>query len=226
MKGQKRDTKRTGWAGGALLAGAVILAGMSIYWQMYGEKPMLFKNAQTKSASDLVELSEYIPGLFIDLRYAGSNNVFKRPVYSESRAVLRRGPADKLKKAESQFEEMGYHLKVWDAHRSLQTQRLLWEAMPDERYVVNPDKGISYHCRGAAVDVTLVDNSGQELIMPSDFDDFSAKANRDYSDTPPQAEANARLLENIMKQNGFDSIFNEWWHFADRQAASYPVESE
>jgi len=76
------------------------------------------------------------------------------------------------------------------------------------------------------VDVTLVDNSGQELIMPSDFDDFSAKANRDYSDTPPQAEANARLLENIMKQNGFDSIFNEWWHFADRQAASYPVESE
>lgn len=61
--------------------------------------------------------------------------------------------------------------------------------------------------------------------MPSDFDDFSPCANRDYSDVEPQAEANARLLESVMKQNGFTSIFNEWWHFADSQAALYPVES-
>ncbi|MEQ8175194.1 MAG: M15 family metallopeptidase [Syntrophomonadaceae bacterium] len=186
---------------------------------------MLQKTPGSETASDLVQLSEYIPGLYIELRYAGSNNVFKKPVYSEARAVLRRGTAEKLKQAGSQFEEMGYHLKVWDAYRSLQTQKLLWQAMPDERYVVNPNKSISYHCRGAAVDVTLVDEAGRELIMPSDFDDFSPHANRDYSDVPPQAEVNARLLEKIMKQNGFNSIFNEWWHFADSQAADYPVES-
>lgn len=98
--------------------------------------------------------------------------------------------------------------------------------MPDERYVVNPQKSISYHCRGAAVDVTLVDEAGRELTMPSDFDEFSALANRDYSDTEPQAAENARLLELIMKQNGFNSIFNEWWHFADSQAETYPIGSQ
>lgn len=225
MKGKKRNIRKTGWAVGALIAATVLLVLVSKYWLMPGGKPMLLKNPESEPASDLVQLSEYIPGLYIDLRYAGSNNVFKKPVYSEARAVLRRGTADKLQKAESQFEELGYHLKVWDAHRSLQTQKLLWEAMPDERYVVNPHKSVSYHCRGAAVDVTLVDEAGRELIMPSDFDDFSPCANRDYSDVEPQAEANARLLESVMKQNGFTSIFNEWWHFADSQAALYPVES-
>lgn len=209
---------------GALVATALLLMVVGKYWQIPGGKPMLFKDAESESSFDLVQLSEYIPDLYIDLRYAGSNNVFKKPVYSEDRAFLRRGTAQKLKKAQAQFAEIGYHLKVWDAYRSLETQRLLWEAIPDERYVVNPQKGISYHNRGAAVDVTLVDKDGRDLIMPSDFDDFSPRANRDYSDVLPQAEANARLLEKIMNQNGFNSIFNEWWHFADSQAASYPVE--
>lgn len=208
-----------------MIATYLILVAGTKYWQVPGGKPMLQKTPESESASDLVVLSEYIPGLYIDLRYAGFNNVFKKPVYSDDKALLRRGTADKMKKAENQFEEMGYHLKIWDAYRSLQTQKMLWAAMPDERYVVNPQRSISYHCRGAAVDVTLVDEAGRELTMPSDFDDFSAKANRDYSDIQPQAEANARMLEKVMKQNGFNSIFNEWWHFADSQAVSYPVES-
>ncbi|MEN6388861.1 MAG: M15 family metallopeptidase [Syntrophomonas sp.] len=224
MKGRKPKITRTGWIVG-LIAAVVLITILSVYWQMPRGKPMLLKTPESESVSDLVVLSEYIPGLYVDLRYAGSNNVFKKPVYSEARAVLRRGTADKLKEAQSQFEVMGFHLKVWDAYRSLQTQKLLWQAMPDERYVVNPNKGISYHCRGAAVDVTLVDEAGRELVMPSDFDDFSPRANRDFGDVLPQAQANAVLLEKIMKQNGFNSIFNEWWHFADSEAASYPVES-
>lgn len=193
------------------------------YWQLRGDKPMLQKTPGSESPLDMVLLPEYIPGLVIDLRYAGANNVFQKPVYSEAAATLRRGTADKLKAAESQFEKQGFHLKVWDAYRPLEVQKMLWQAMPDERFVVNPQKSISHHCRGAAVDVTLVDQAGRELIMPSDFDEFSARGNRDYSDIEPQAAENARILEKIMKENGFTSIFNEWWHFVDNQAASYPV---
>ncbi len=175
---------------------------------------------------DMVMLDDYVPGIVVELRYAGSNNVFGEAVYKSSRAQLRRGTADLLKAAELEFEQNGYHLKIWDAYRSTNVQYILWEKMPDVRFVVDPHRSFSYHSRGAAVDVTLVDEQGRELIMPSDFDDFSSRANRDYSDVDRAAAKNASYLEEVMKRNGFKSIYNEWWHFADREAEKYPVAEE
>ena len=43
----------------------------------------------------------------------------------------------------------------------------------------------SRHNRGAAVDLTLVDAQGQELVMPTPFDDFGEKAHRSYQQLPP-----------------------------------------
>jgi D-alanyl-D-alanine dipeptidase len=65
-------------------------------------------------------------------------------------------------------------------------QRKFWSLVPDERYVANPAKG-SRHNRGAAVDLTLVDQNGQELPMPTPFDDFTDKAHRDYAQFPTEA---------------------------------------
>jgi len=95
--------------------------------------------------------------------------------------------------------------------------------MPDSRYVVNPHKGFSYHSKGVTVDLTLVDFTGQELIMPSSFDDFSPLSNRDYSDVSAKQAANAQLLESIMIKHGFESIFSEWWHFTDIDKDQYGV---
>ena len=50
----------------------------------------------------------------------------------------------------------GLGLNVWDAYRPLPVKQILWDMVPDERYVANPKKG-SVHNRGAAVDLTLVD---------------------------------------------------------------------
>ena len=60
--------------------------------------------------------------------------------------------------------------------------------------------------------------------MPSDFDDFSAKAERDYSDVSTKAAENARLLERLMTDNGFVGYQQEWWHFYDSN--DYPVIDE
>ena len=88
--------------------------------------------------------------------------------------------------------------------------------------MANPEKGFSSHSRGNTVDVTLVDRDGNELEMPSEFDDFSAKADRDYSDVEEEAAINALLLEETMIEAGFKPYSSEWWHFSDTD--SYEVE--
>ena len=67
-----------------------------------------------------------------------------------------------------------------------------------------------------------MDKNGQELEMPTGFDDFSSKADRDYSDCTQDAAAHAQLLEILMEKHGFQGYSKEWWHFTDTD--EYPVE--
>lgn len=90
--------------------------------------------------------------------------------------------------------------------------------------MANPEKGFSSHSRGNTVDVTLVTADGQPMEMPTDFDDFTALADRDYSDVGDTAAANARLLESAMTAAGFRPYSAEWWHYSDTQ--SYPVDEQ
>ena len=84
--------------------------------------------------------------------------------------------------------------------------------------MADPNRGYSSHSRGNTVDVTLLTASGEEVEMPTGFDDFSALADRDYSDVSEPAAANARLLETVMTDAGFQPYFGEWWHFSDTDA--------
>lgn len=95
--------------------------------------------------------------------------------------------------------------------------------MPDPRFVINPYQSFSYHSRGVALDLTIVDGNGKEVLMPSGFDEFTSRADRDYSDVSQEAAHNAVFLKDVMTRHGFRSIFYEWWHFIDSQAAFYPV---
>jgi D-alanyl-D-alanine dipeptidase len=171
----------------------------------------------------MVDLKDFIPSLHIEMRYAGENNIVDRPIYGSPNAYLRLGTAKKLKKAQEEFLGCGYSLKVWDAYRPPQAQFELWERFPDARFLVNPHISFSQHSYGIAVDVTLVDKQGKELDMPTDFDDFTSKADRDYQDICPEQTNNALLLEMVMKESGFDSIFYEWWHFIDHDRGFYDV---
>lgn len=102
-------------------------------------------------------------------------------------------------------------------------QRTFWKICPDPNYVADPAKG-SKHNRGSAVDVTLVDKvTGKELVMPSEFDDFTEKAHRDYAKMPPEAGRNCKLLELIMVKHGFIPLPTEWWHFDDNNWQNYDL---
>lgn len=173
---------------------------------------------------DLVRVEDWIPDIYTDLRYATDNNFTGQAIYDFSDAYLRYGTVQKLAAVQETVAESGCSLLIWDAFRPVSAQFRLWEICPDPAYVANPETGFSSHSRGNTVDVTLVTTDGQPVDMPTDFDDFTTLADRDYSDIEAAAAANARLLESAMTAAGFRPYSAEWWHFSDIQ--SYPVDEQ
>ena len=174
--------------------------------------------------SALVRISDYIPGVIQDIRYATDNNFTGKTIYSFNDAYLRYGTVKKLQAVSQVLAEQGYSLVIWDAFRPVSAQQTLWNICPDPAYVSHPVTGNRNHCRGNAIDVTLADAQGNLLEMPSEFDDFTPQADRDYSDCTPEAAANALLLQDIMEEQGFSGYEKEWWHFAD--STDYPVDED
>lgn len=172
--------------------------------------------------SDLVAVEQYLAEIPVELKYATEDNFTGRKIYDFQSAYLRLGTVKKLAAVQADLKELGWGLKIWDAYRPVEAQFALWEACPNPAYVANPNRSFSSHSRGNTVDVTLVDDEGKELEMPTAFDSFSARADRDYSDCTAAAANNAQILEILMEKHGFYGYFKEWWHFTD--SVEYPVE--
>ncbi len=172
----------------------------------------------------LVDIQDINPAIALDIRYATANNFLKVKLYSVPRCLLRTSVAQKLSQVQEQLQPMGLGLKVFDCYRPLSVTRKMWEALPDPRYVANPERG-SRHNRGAAVDLTLIDALGTELEMPTQFDDFTDRAARDYegTDVSDKARENSQLLETLMTQQGFIPLITEWWHFDAEGWQEYPL---
>lgn len=171
---------------------------------------------------DFVRVMDYVPGIRQELMYATDWNFTGLVIYDFSDAYLRYGTVKKLAAVCADLAELGLSLKIWDGYRPVSAQFRLWEVCPNPAFVANPQKGFSSHSRGNTLDVTLVDSDGNELEMPTGFDDFTAKADRDYADCTQIAAAHAELLEILMEKHGFRGYSAEWWHFSDTD--DYPVE--
>jgi beta-N-acetylhexosaminidase/D-alanyl-D-alanine dipeptidase len=166
-----------------------------------------------------VEPSSLDKTLVLDMRYATANNFSGQAVYPSGRCFLRADIAKRLLAVQAELRKQGLGLKLYDCYRPFSVQERFWAIVPDERYVARPEKkdGVivlgSKHNRGAAVDVGLVDARGEELPMPSGFDDFTEKAHRDYQGASAEAIRNRGVLEAAMAAQGFEPLPTEWWHF-------------
>ena len=161
----------------------------------------------------LVDLQSFIPGIVLDIRYATTNNFMHEQLYPLAKAFLRYPAATALRDAERELAGQNLGLKIFDAYRPYSITERMWEPIKNADFVADPAKG-SRHNRGAAVDLTLIDlRSGQELPMPSNYDEFSERAYRKYTGGTPQELANRQLLEDTMKRHGFLPLPSEWWHF-------------
>ena len=157
----------------------------------------------------------------IDLKYATTDNIVGEKVYESDIAYARKGTADKLNKANQLLLKQGYRIKVWDAYRQQKYQQFLYDNAPVKAVFMDPKKAPSVHTRGAAIDCTLVTLDGEEVDMPSGFDDGTALASREYAKCTEEQKQNALILENAMKSAGFIPLKTEWWHFDDTEYKSY-----
>jgi D-alanyl-D-alanine dipeptidase len=192
---------------------------------------------------ELVNPKELIPDLVIDLRYNTNEHLFlnlpegnlKLPkFYTTDECLFVLKGIYQLKTAQDTLRKIHMHngksypggigIKVWDAYRPRSVQYLFWEIYPNSTYIAEPGSG-SKHNRGGAIDVTLVDlASGEELAMPTAFDDFSDKAGHGYMDLPADVLANRALLYSIMTEiAGFNSYYYEWWHYEIVAANDLPL---
>lgn len=177
---------------------------------------------QAQQSGQLVEIRKLDSTIILDIRYATANNFTGHKIYTEARAFLVGPAARALVEIQHDLKKKGLGLKVFDAYRPLSAQWKLWKIKPDPNYVADPHHG-SRHNRGAAVDVTLVDSTGKELMMPTPYDAFSEKAHSDYMNLPEMAIQNRKLLQNVMEKQGFIPLDTEWWHFDYQGWEKYPV---
>ena len=171
---------------------------------------------QEPEDDEYVLVNKYIPDIYVELMYATDNNFTGVRIYDFTDAYLRYGTVKKLANVQKELKEQGYSLKIWDAYRPFEAQQKLWEVYPDPNYVANPANGMKKHNLGGTVDITMVAADGSVISMPTEFDDFSLKADRDYSDIEDEeAVKNVMILQNAMENNGFTGYQGEWWDYSD-----------
>ena len=184
---------------------------------------------EAPSTNDLawVNLRDIAPTIRIELRYATSKNIARSPLYpSGMQPLVRAGVARRLIAAETALRRYNCRLKIWDAYRPRWTQARLWKLAPNNDYLADPQNASgSLHTWGVAVDATIVDDWGQALSMPTDFDDFTPASMFHYTGADPSVRSHLYLLQRAMMNAGFDGQRTEWWHFSANDWKRYVPET-
>ncbi len=177
----------------------------------------LNKIAELENDEPLVSLAEYAPSVII-----------KRPSVIP---YLRQQVAEMLEQA-AQSLPAGYKIGVVDAWRPFDRQVKIWnwmwssmeKARPDLNYAgkrrivcrfVAPvdQKAPPGHTTGAAVDVWLLDEDGNEIDVNSPFERLAGAPTYVYGLTEA-AQDNRSILVMAMLKAGFSNCRDEWWHYS------------
>ncbi len=165
------------------------------------------------------EITEH-HGVLLDLKYATKDNFIGESIYKCPRCFLKKEAAEKLIHLQNKMSSRyGLAFIIYDCYRPMSAQQILWNKYPNPSYVTSPDKG-SMHNRGIAVDIGIVDSSGNIWDMGSPFDHFGKEAHSDNGALPDKVIKNRKALNRMMQMIGFKGIRTEWWHFSDRTLKS------
>jgi zinc D-Ala-D-Ala dipeptidase len=170
----------------------------------------------------LVEITPQGHGVVLSIAYATPQNFTGRPVYARAGCYLHEDAAARLAVAAKLAGALGFRLKIFDAFRPSEAQWALWDFRPDPEFLADPRKG-SPHSRGVAIDLTLVDATGNELDMGTGFDAFTPLSHHADTAISEVAQRNRFLLLGMMSAAGWDFYGNEWWHYQLFDARRYPL---
>ena len=177
---------------------------------------------------NLVDILTVDPTIQIDLRYATDNNFMGHILYDTLNVLyIQKDVAVRIANCQSYLKEKypNYSLLIYDGVRPLEVQREMWNALDSipaaqrGKFVSNPSYG-SVHNFGAAVDLTICDETGTPLDMGAGYDDFRdiAFPSKEWKflasgELTKEQYENRKLLREVMKSQQFRGIPSEWWHF-------------
>jgi D-alanyl-D-alanine dipeptidase len=180
-------------------------------------------NSAKLEAADLVDIESLPIQIFLDIRYATTNNFTGKKLYNSSKCYLNKNVAQAFVKAVFYAQAEGLYFRIYDCYRPSSVQQIMWDKEDNGKFLSSPEKG-SNHSRGAAIDLGLCDASGKVLPAPTGFDNFTdAAAFNAKEGISEEAIKNRTKLQEIMKKAGFSTIKNEWWHFDYKDAKSYDL---
>lgn len=169
----------------------------------------------------LVRITEEAFDVQLYIAYAMSDNFTGVPMYKNPYCYLHEDAVTALKKTITLARAIGLRVKIFDAFRPLEVQRMLWDKYPDPEFISNPDTGRTPHCRGIAVDMTLIDMQGNELDMGTAFDAFTPLSHHANTNVSQEAQRNRHVLMGIMAASGWQFNPKEWWHYQLPHPESY-----
>ncbi len=185
-------------------------------------------------ASNFVQVAQWIPDVLLDVRYYSTFNFVGERIdgYDEPIILLTREAAEALKHVSTCAAKLGYRLKMFDGYRPQRAvdHFIRWAKQPEHvenkvYFFKDVDKcnlfkmgyiaERSGHSRGSTIDLTLFDMKTQaDIDMGGTFDWFGERSWTEQTDgLTTQQIANRKLLRDLMAQNGFRSLKEEWWHF-------------
>ena len=187
----------------------------------------IVKESTTVIISDttFVNLKDYSNDFVYDMKYATNDNFLKAKVYDCAECFLRLKTVTALVEANKEFIKKGFRIKLFDCYRPLDIQKKMWKIVSNPQYVADPAKG-SIHNRGGAVDISLVDNQGNELAMGTPFDFFGSEASHNYTNVSMEVKKNRNLIKTLMTKNGFNSFDSEWWHYNLKSALNDKISND
>jgi len=219
----------------APIAWAVVVAGVCATAARAADPPVL-SPATTMQEADLVDIRSRIPGIDLDIRYAGSHNFVGVPIegYGAPQCWLKPAAADALARVETALQAHHRRLRIFDCYRPARAvaQFVRWMADPTDlgtkhEFYPDLDKSqldgvyiapVSGHSRGATVDLTVLQCDAQgancaPLDMGTEFDFFGPRAHTDSPEATSLQRAHRNLLRDAMQAQGFVNLPEEWWHY-------------
>ncbi len=183
-------------------------------------------------ANGMVDIQQVAPDIRVDFKYATKDNFIGANMYGQlRRAYLHPNLAKALARAQQALtkERPGYRFLVYDAARPQSVQRRMYQAVagtPKKIYVAAPERG-GRHNYGVAVDLTIIDASGEPLDMGSSFDHFGEEAHLGNEEARVRAgifnkevPANRSLMRRLLGAEGLRPYDKEWWHYQEQMPMS------
>jgi D-alanyl-D-alanine dipeptidase len=188
--------------------------------------------AAQERPSTFVDAATIVPGLVVEMRYAGAHNFVGRPIegYEAARCLLTRPAAEALAGVAADLAPRGLVIKAFDCYRPTRAvanferwARDIGDTAAKAEFYPDVDKRTLFqngyissrsgHSRGSTIDLTLARADGRELDMGTPFDFFSPRSWTAAASIGAEAKADRALLASAMRRHGFRPYDKEWWHF-------------